>query len=159
MAVNAARTKLVIFLMRGKIINLQNCRLVFNNNETGWPEDLSLIHEIERIHNDGPTKSFKLLGVLFGEYISFDAHITHLCAKISKSLFCINRIKNFVNQDTSKTLYCAMVRSHLVYCTNVYACANSTSLNKLKIKQKEAIRIIANAGFRDHKARLLCLRS
>ncbi len=106
--------------------------LVFNNNEIGQPEDPSLIHEIERIHNYGPTKSFKLLGVLFDEYLSFDAHITHLCTKISKSLFCINRIKNFVNQDTRKTLYCAMVHSHLVYCINVYGCAKSTSLNKLR---------------------------
>ncbi len=30
----------------------------------------------------------------------------------------------------------------------VYSCSNSTSLNKLKIKQKEAIRIISNAGYR-----------
>jgi hypothetical protein len=154
MAVNAAKTKFIIFRTRGKIINPEDCHLVFNNNEIGQPEDPSLIHEIERIHNDGPTKSFKLLGILFDEYLSFDAHITHLCAKISKSLFCINRIKNFVNQDTRKTLYCAMVHSHLVYCINVYGCANSTSLNKLRLKQKEAIRIIANAGFRDHTAPL-----
>jgi hypothetical protein len=154
MAVNAAKTKFIIFRTRGKLINPHDCRLVFNNNEIGKPDDPSMIYEIERIHNDGQTKSFKLLGVLFDEYLSFDAHITHLCAKISKSLFCINRIKNFVNQDTRKTLYCAMVHSHLVYCINVYGCANSTSLNKLKIKQKEAIRIIANAGFRDHTAPL-----
>jgi hypothetical protein len=154
MAVNAAKTKFIIFRTRGKIINPHDCRLVFNANEIGQPEDPALIHEIERIHNDGPTKSFKLLGVLFDEYLSFDAHITHLCAKISKSLYCINRIKNFVNQNTRRTLYCAMVHSHLVYCVNVYGCANSTSLNKLKLKQKEAIRIIANAGHRDHTAPL-----
>jgi hypothetical protein len=154
MAVNAAKTKFIVFRTRGKIINPQDCHLVFNDNEIGQPEDPTRIYDIERIHNDGSTKSFKLLGVLFDEYLSFDAHITYLCSKISKSLFCINRIKNFINQETRKTLYCAMIHSHLVYCINVYSCANSTSLNKLKLKQKEAIRIIANAGYRDHTAPL-----
>ncbi len=45
-----------------------------------------------------------------------------------------------------------MVHSHLVYCINIYSCANITSLNKLRLKQKEAV--ISNAGFRDHKAPL-----
>ncbi len=35
-------------------------------------------------------------------------------------------------------------------CINVYSCAYSTTLNRLKLKQKEAIRIISNAGYRDH---------
>jgi len=87
-----------------------------------------------KLNNDGPTRSFKLLGVLLDEYLSFDEHINSLCAKISKSLFCINRIKNFVNQNTLKTLYFAMVHSHLTYCLSVYSCANLTSLKVHKIE-------------------------
>ncbi len=59
----------------------------------------------------------------------------------------INRIKNFVTKKSLKMLSDAMIHSHLVYCINLYGCANSTSLQKLKIKQKEAVRIIANAGY------------
>ena len=47
-----------------------------------------------------------------------------------------------------------MIHSHLTYCMSIYSCANKTSLNRLKIKQKEAIRIICNAGYRDHTAPL-----
>jgi hypothetical protein len=47
-----------------------------------------------------------------------------------------------------------MIHSHLVYCINIYCCATDTCLNKLRIKQKEAIRIICNAGYRDHTAPL-----
>jgi hypothetical protein len=43
-----------------------------------------------------------------------------------------------------------MVHSHLSYCINVYGCANLTSLNPLKLKQKAAIRIVSYAGHRDH---------
>ena len=90
------------------------------------------------------------MGVLFDEYLTFDAHIALVCSKISKSLFCINRIKNFVNRDSHKKLYFAMIHTHLSYCLNVYGCANTTALQKLRVKQKEALRVINLAGFREH---------
>ncbi len=43
-----------------------------------------------------------------------------------------------------------MIHSHLSYCINVYGCAYSTNLQRLRVKQKEAIRIIGNVGYRDH---------
>ncbi len=104
--------------------------MLYNGNEIGHPDDPELIHPIERIHGEGETKNFKLLGVLFDEFFTFDDHITHLCAKVSKSLFCINRVKNFVSQDTLKTLYSAMVHSHLVYCMRIYSCANQLEQTK-----------------------------
>jgi hypothetical protein len=94
----------------------------------------ALITDIARIHNEGEEKSFKLLGVMLDEYLSFEAHVNNLCVKISKSLFCMNRIKNFVNPASMKMLYFAMVHSHLVYCINIYGCANKTTLNKLFLK-------------------------
>ncbi len=139
---------------RGKAINPLDCQLVYNSNEIGLPENQALVYPIERIHNEGDTKNFKLLGILFDEYLSFDDHIASVCTKISKSLFCINRVKKFVNESTKKTLYFAMVHSHIVYCMSIYSCAYSTSLNKLRVKQKEAIRIICNAGYREHTAPL-----
>ena len=47
-------------------------------------------------------------------------------------------------------LYYAMVHSHIVYCINIYSCATTTHLEKIRLKQKEAIRIITNSGYRDH---------
>jgi len=133
-----------------KKINPEDCGVLYNSNEIGHPDDPSLIYPINRINNEGNEKSFKLLGVLFDEYLSFEYHISSLCAKVSKSLFCINRIKNFVTKPSLKMLYFSMVHSHIVYCINIYSCANKTNLNKLQIKQKEAIRMISSAGYRDH---------
>jgi hypothetical protein len=150
MAVNTSKTKFIVFRTRGKRIDPRDCELVFNNNEIGKAEDPNLIFEIKRIHNEGDEKSYKALGVLLDEYLSFDDHISHLCVKISKSLFCINRLKNFVTSKSLKMLYDAMIHSHIVYCLNIYGCANQTSLQKLKLKQKEAVRIISNVGYREH---------
>jgi hypothetical protein len=52
-AVNAAKTKYIVFRTRGKIINPLDCNLVFNNNEIGVQNDPELIYPIERIYNDG----------------------------------------------------------------------------------------------------------
>jgi hypothetical protein len=150
MAINTSKTKFIVFRTRGKNINANDCTLLFNNNELGQPEDPNLITQIDRIYNEGQDKHFKLLGVLFDEYLSFDAHISLICSKISKSLFCINRIKNFVNKDSLQQLYYAMIHSHLSYCLNVYSCANTTALQRLRLKQKEAVRVINLAGYRDH---------
>ncbi len=45
-----------------------------------------------------------------------------------------------------------MIHSHIVYCMSIYSCANKSSLNKLKQKQKKAIRVIRNTGYREHTA-------
>jgi hypothetical protein len=71
MAVNTMKTKFIVFRTQGKKINPEECILYFNNNEPGKPVNPNLIYPIDRIYNDGPEKSFKLLGVMFDEYLSF----------------------------------------------------------------------------------------
>lgn len=154
MAVNTSKTKFIVFRTHGKKINNEDCILLFNSNEIGKETNNSLIFPIDRIHNAGNERSFKLLGVMFDEFLSFDDHINAICTKLSKSLFCIRRIKNFINQDCLKMLYFAMVHSHIVYCLNIYSCANTTSLQKIRTKQKEAIRVVCNAPYRAHTAPL-----
>ncbi len=61
--IRLAHTQAVKFL--GKVVNSNECRLLFNNNEIGQPEDASLLTHIDRIYNEGQEKHFKLLGVLF----------------------------------------------------------------------------------------------
>ncbi len=69
---------------------------MFNSNEIGQQVDTELIKPIERVYNEG-NESFKLLGVHLNEYLSFNAHISQLCAKISKSLYCLNGIKKILS--------------------------------------------------------------
>jgi hypothetical protein len=71
---------------------------------------------------------FKLLGILFDEFLSFDQHSTHLCGKIRK-------IKNLLQQNALKTLF---------------GWTSQQNIKRIFIKQKEAIRVIANANYREH---------
>jgi hypothetical protein len=68
-----------------------------------------LLHIIfERIHNEGDTINFNLLGVLFDKYLNFDDHIQNVCSKKSKSLFCSNRIKlrQTETKDQKDVIFC-----------------------------------------------------
>jgi hypothetical protein len=154
MQLNASKTKYIIFRTKNKHIDPQACSVVYNCTEIGLPDDPALITPIERISFDNPEKSFKLLGVLFDEFLSFKPHVDMLCSKISKSLFCLNRVKNFVNSNSLRLLYFSMIHSVITYGINIYGCANRTTLEKLIVKQKQAVRIISNATYRAHTAPL-----
>ncbi len=55
------------------------------------------------------------------------------------------------------TVYCTLLWFIPILFTawaSTYSCANKTSLYRLKVKQKEAIRIICNVGYREHTAPL-----
>jgi len=154
MAINTSKTKFILFRTHGKNVDENICKIFYNNNEIGSPIDQNLIFPIERIQNSGPTKTFKLLGILLDEYLSFDSHISLLCSKISKSLYIINRVKNTLPKDSLLNLYYALIHSHLSYCTSVYGSATTTSLSRLVIMQKRAIRTICNVPSRTHTAPL-----
>jgi hypothetical protein len=100
MAVNVSKTKFIIFHTKGKQITENEVQIFYNDNEPGH-NDPQLISEIERCHNKHPDinfRTYKLLGVYFDENLTFDYHITHLCNKLNRSLYCINRAKNFLNK-------------------------------------------------------------
>ena len=122
--------KFIIFRTHGTQINPGECGVVYNSTEIGLPDNPNLILPIGRIYNQGEEKSFKLLGVHFDEFLSFEHHSTQLCSKIAKSLYCIKKTKNFLDLESLKKLYFAIVHSHLAYCMNVYGSANQTNLLK-----------------------------
>ena len=139
MAVNTGKTKFLIFHTRGKKVNLNGKSLVFDNNDPLKPFNPSLVYELERIHDnhkDTSSRSYKLLGVLFDEHLTFNYHIDYLKSKLSKALFCINRIKNFVPQKTLKTIYFSLFHSHLLYCPQIVNCSSKNNIEKIFIMQK-----------------------
>ena len=133
MAVNTVKTKYLIFHTKGKKINLNGKKLVFNNNDPSKPFNPSLVHELERIHDnhdDPSSRSYKLLGILFDEHLNFNHHINYLKSKLSKALFCINRIKHFVPQKTLKTIYFSLFHYHFLHCPQIVNCSSKTNIQK-----------------------------
>jgi hypothetical protein len=154
MSVNASKTKYIIFRTHNKPVDPLICNIIYNSTELGLPDDPALISPIDRISFTSAECSFKLLGVLFDEHLSFKPHIDMLCSKLSKSLYCLSRVKNFVNPESLRKLYFSMIHANLSYGITIYGCANTTNLEKLRKMQKKALRLICNANFRAHTAPL-----
>jgi hypothetical protein len=115
MCLKASKTKYPIFRTLNKPVDPNICNVVYNTNEIGLPEDPALITPNERIFEDSQERSFKLLGVHFDEHLSFRHHIDILCTKLSKSMYCLNRVKNFVDKPSLLKLYYSMVHSNISY--------------------------------------------
>jgi hypothetical protein len=141
MCVNTSTTKYIIFHTKGKKVEVEpGVNLVFNNNEIGKNHDPNLVSPLDRICNSNgkPTdRSYKLLGVLLDEHLSFDAHVRHICNKLSKSLFYLNRAKNFVDNQSLKMLYYSLVHSNLLYCIGTTSAMSQTNFKKIKLMQKK----------------------
>jgi Reverse transcriptase (RNA-dependent DNA polymerase) len=153
MALNACKTKFILFRTRNKKIPNPLPELIIDANEPGQPFDQTLVSKIDRVYDENPNvcdRSFKLLGIHLDEYLSFNYHTKHLCAKLSKSLFCISRAKNLLTLRALKMLYFSLVHSHLTYCPIILS--GMSNKNKLQIfkMQKKAIRIISRAKFNEH---------
>lgn len=150
MAANTKKTKYIIFRNQGVALRDEDCNIVYNANEIGAVANPSLISPIEQIHGKGNEKHFKLLGLFFDKYLTFEHHICSLSGKISRSLYAMRRVRNLLPKDSLRQLYFALVHSYLSYCILIYSCATQSKLKKIIIKQKEAIRVVANASFRQH---------
>jgi hypothetical protein len=157
LAVNKGKTKYMIFRTKGKKLPDILPELIFDENETNCPFNPNLVTTLESYHNNHPnadSRSYKLLGILFDEHLSFDYHVNHLTRKLSKSMFCIRMAKNNLNPSGLRSLYFALVHSHLSYCPIILNCLSKTNLNRLEKVQKKAIRIITNSKYNAHTAPL-----
>jgi hypothetical protein len=106
--------------------------------------------EIERIHEEGTHQSFKLVGVMIDENLSWKHHITHTKTKILQSLRSIVTSKHFLPQKVKILLYNALVKSHLEYCITVWGGATDSLLKPLEVLQKRAIRAVCAGKYNSH---------
>ncbi len=153
MAANVSKTKFIIFHSKGKTVNLSDLQLLYDDNDDDLNINPSLICPIERIcstHVNKELQAYKLLGIYLDENLSFQHHINILTNKLNRSLYCINRSKNFLTRKALTTLYFALIHSHLNYCPTIIGCANKKLLNKITIIQKKAIRIITKSNYNAH---------
>jgi hypothetical protein len=156
LAVNVKKCKFILFHNKGKKIDENLLKVVYNSNNLDALQDPNLIHTLDRISKNSDEKYYKYLGVLLDENLNFNSHIDYTCNKLSKSLFCLNRLKNFVNKKALISAYHSLIGSHLLYCINILGCASQQNINRLHIIQKKAIRIVCNLGYNEHTAASFC---
>ena len=95
-------------------------------------------HDIKRV------MSTKFLGVMLDENLCWKAHINLLNSKISKAIGVMYKSRNFLTQSCLINLYFALIHCYLNYANIAWGSTHKSKLNCLHIKQKHAIRIIAD---------------
>jgi hypothetical protein len=153
MAVNVSKTKFIIFKPKGKTVTINPGEGVLFDNNDSDEHDVNKIFELDRIYDENPNhadRSFKLLGVFLDENLTFNAHCTHVCNKLSQANYIINKVKNFLPRKSLRTLYFSLFHPHLLYCLPIYICTSSKNINKIRLLQKKVVRSVCNTNYTAH---------
>jgi hypothetical protein len=152
LAVNVSKTKYIIFRSKNRCINLNGNEIYMNFNTPNSGQKPELKVKLARVYNDGDNanQTYKLLGVLFDEYLSFNQHIAYVQRKLARSLYLLNRAKNFLTHKALRLVYFSTVHAHLMYCPIITSISSKTNISKLFTMQKKAIRIVCSKRINDH---------
>ena len=105
---------------------------------------LSTCQSIERV------RSFKFLGVLIDEKLTWNDHINYIRGKISRLLGVLRCARQYHNRETLILLYYAFIYPYLSYCVDVWGCCTGGLFNSVFKLRKRAIRLITFSKSREH---------
>ena len=77
----------------------------------------------------------------FDEILSLQHHVNFLCYKLSRSLFCINRPKNFLDNKSLKMLFFALFHSNLLYCIGTLSSMTKSNASRTQKLHKSFLEI------------------
>ena len=69
---------------------------------------------------DRITNSARLLGITVDSKLTFQDHVDNIASKLSSGIFCLYSIRSWAGIDLLKSIYFALIQSHLIYCINVW---------------------------------------
>ena len=145
-----AKTQFILFHPSFKPYSASNISLFLDNNNANVVKNPDLCIKLNHIDHLSQTPAIKFLGVHFDPQLSFSFHIKKIAAKISNSLFHMRCAKNLLSAGSLKCLYYTMIHCHLLYGINIWSCAPPSFFKNLFVKQKQAIRLIADSPYNSH---------
>ena len=88
--------------------------------------------------------SYKLLGVMFQNNLSWDAHVQFILTKVNKRFYCIRSLLHAkVVQSDAIIIYCSVIRSVLEYACPVWHPGLTRKQDKdIERVQKRALKLI-----------------
>ena len=131
--INHEKTNYIIFRSKNKRVPGDNNEISVNNIVL-W----------KRVH------SLSFFGVTIDEFLDWKTHIKNVTLKVSRSIGVLSKLKFTVPQNVLMLLYNSIVLPHLSYCNIVWGNSYSPHLNKMKILQKRAIRILRYSMYNSH---------
>ena len=88
------------------------------------------------------TSKYKYLGVYFDEALNWNAHVEHVCKKLSRVTGVLSKLRYSLDIDLLKTIYYALVYPHILYGVMSWGCASESILKKMKSAQNRVVKIM-----------------
>ena len=88
-----------------------------------------------------PTDSVKYLGVKIDGKLNWKSHVNATATKLNRANAMLYKVRDFVTANILKSIYYALFESHTNYACIIWK-QNISSINRLYILQKKALRII-----------------
>lgn len=112
--------------------------MIIKRSNTKSNTDFSLKYNGKRMER---CTSYKYLGVHLDEKLNFKNHVKYLCEKLSKMCGLFAKLRHCCELDLLKTVYHALVESHLQYCNTIWG-NNEKTLEPLIKLQDKILRIM-----------------
>ena len=90
--------------------------------------------------------SMRYLGVVIDDKLSWKQNLKEKRTKIFKGSWATCRMKNYVDYNTSHSVYSTIIYPHLQYCISSWGNASQLALQPLMTLQKRCIRILTGRG-------------
>lgn len=103
------------------------------------PINIGLIFNEEIIYS---SSSVKLLGVMIDKDLNWIPHMKNIIKKISKSIFLMKQLSNFITPKALRCMYFGLVHTHLQYAICCYCFGSARYMKKIFALQCEAVSLI-----------------
>jgi len=130
---NPSKTKYMIF-SSSEAVHSETTHIYIDNNNSNEDKDKHK-HEINRIMTTDDNPTYKYLGILVDPNFSFKQHVTHISNKLSKALYTLRKVKQFLPEKALLLLYYSLFHCHLIYAAEIWSSA--LSINSLLNKRQQ----------------------
>ena len=149
LSLHPEKTKFIVF--SNSLASKNNPPVIFANyNKINTLQRPELLVPIENITIHSLCPAVRYLGVYFDPQLNFKHHIQILNNKLSRMLYFYRQAKNILTKRAMYSLYYSSIHSNLIFAIQIWSCTAETNLNPLILKQKQAIRILANSSYNAH---------
>ncbi len=98
-------------------------------------------------------KTTKFLGLMIDEHLTWETHGINVANRVVKNLYMLRSCKNFVPGHCLRKLYFSYIHSIISYGLSLWGpLISANTLNRLKVLQRKAVRIIYGASCNSNTA-------
>jgi hypothetical protein len=96
--------------------------------------------DLQQVGRDQDTKFYKYLGLLVDDKLDWQAHAQKVASKLNSGIYALTKLQRCSSLHVRKLVYNALFRSHVEYMLPIWAACKKDIFNKIKRKQKRAVR-------------------